>query len=150
MAAISAGIVLWRHGPAGELQVLLGHMGGPFWARKDDGAWSIPKGLVDDGEDPIDAARREFVEELGVDLPAGELVPLGEIRQSSSKVVVAWALQGDVDVDAIAPGTFEMEWPRGSGRTQEFPEIDRAEWFDLATAKQKCVRAQAELLDRLT
>ncbi|MEM9042301.1 MAG: NUDIX domain-containing protein [Actinomycetota bacterium] len=149
MPSLSAGIVLWRRGENGDVEVLLGHMGGPFWARKDAGAWSIPKGLVDDGEPPIDAARREFVEELGVVAPPGDLVPLGEIRQSSSKTVVAWALEGDLDVGAIEPGTFEMECPRGSGRVQEFPEIDRAEWFDLATAKEKCVRAQADLLDRL-
>ena len=149
MPSLSAGIVLWRRGASGDVEVLLSHMGGPFWARKDTGAWSIPKGLVDDGEAPIDAARREFVEELGVALPPGELVPLGEVRQSSSKTVVAWALEGQLDVAAIEPGTFEMEWPRGSGRMQEFPEIDRAAWFDLATAKEKCVRAQADLLDRL-
>jgi len=127
-------------------------MGGPYWSRKDDGAWSIPKGLPDPGEAEIDAARREFVEELGVVLPPGELVALGEIRQSK-KVVVSWALElvapHEFDLDAIESNRFEMEWPPRSGRLQTFPEIDRVQWFDLVTARSKMVKGQTQLLDRL-
>ncbi|MTD44472.1 NUDIX domain-containing protein [Conexibacter sp. W3-3-2] len=145
----SAGIVLHRAGPEGP-EVLLGHMGGPFWARKDDGAWSIPKGEYDPAtEDPWDAARREFREELGLPLPDGPRLELGEIRQSGGKRVTAWAVAGDLDVDAIVPGTFELEWPPRSGRTQVFPEIDRAAWFGTEAARVKLVRAQAAFLDRL-
>ena len=128
-------------------------MGGPYWSRKDEGAWSIPKGLPEPDEAEIDAARREFAEELGVVLPPGELVPLDEIRQSSKKVVVAWALElvapHELDLDAVESNTFEMEWPPRSGRLQTFPEIDRAAWFDLATARTKIVKGQVQLLDRL-
>lgn len=149
---LSAGIVLWRRTGDGP-EVLLGHMGGPFWGHKDDGAWSIPKGLVDPGETPIDAARREFTEELGVRLPPGELVPLGEIQQSSRKRVVAWSLEVHdehaIDLDAVRSNTFETEWPPKSGRIQSFPEIDRANWFDLVTARTKMVSGQSQLLDVL-
>lgn len=145
----SAGILLHRE-VDGEVQVLLGHMGGPFWARRDEGAWSIPKGEPDDGDGDEEAtARREFAEELGVPVPEGELVPLGEVRQSGGKVVRAWALAADLDPDRVIPGTFTLEWPRGSGRWREFPEVDRVAWFPLVRARSRIVGAQAELLDRL-
>jgi predicted NUDIX family NTP pyrophosphohydrolase len=124
-------------------------MGGPFWARKDAAAWSIPKGECEPDEEPLAAARREFQEELGLPVPEGELVELGEVRQSGGKVVTAWALAGDLDPADVVPGTFEMEWPRGSGKLKEFPEIDRAAWFDLATAEEKIVAGQRPLLWRL-
>jgi predicted NUDIX family NTP pyrophosphohydrolase len=144
----SAGILLYRRAADG-IEVLLGHMGGPFWARKDAGAWSIPKGEYADGETAWDAARREFTEELGHPVPRGEPLPLGEIRQSGGKVVTAWALEGDLDADAITSNTFDLEWPPRSGRRQSFPEIDRAAWLSLAAARGLIVRAQAVLLDRL-
>jgi predicted NUDIX family NTP pyrophosphohydrolase len=144
----SAGILLYRRGDDG-IEVLLVHPGGPFFARKDDGAWSIPKGLSEDGEEPLDAARREFAEEIGSACPDGEALELGEIRQKSGKRVLAWAVEGDLDADAITSNTFEIEWPPRSGRRQEFPEIDRAEWFTLDAARAKLVGAQVELLDRL-
>jgi predicted NUDIX family NTP pyrophosphohydrolase len=131
------------------LEVLLVHPGGPIWARRDAGAWSIPKGEYVDPEDPLDAARREFAEELGSPPPAGEAIPLGEVKQRSGKIVIAWAQQGDMDAAAITSNTFEMEWPPRSGRKQEFPEVDRAEWFTIAQAREKLIPAQAELLDRL-
>jgi predicted NUDIX family NTP pyrophosphohydrolase len=144
----SAGILLFR-GAGAEREVLIAHMGGPFWARKDAGAWSIPKGECEPGEDELAAARREFQEELGLPVPAGELVPLGSERQSTGKVVTVWALAGDLDPAAVVPGTFEMEWPRGSGRLREFPEVDRAGWFDLPTARAKLVGGQRAFLDRV-
>ena len=156
MTALSAGIVAWRRDlTAGHITVLLGHMGGPFWSKKDDGAWSIPKGLPDAGEPPIDAARREFHEELGTPLPPGDLIALGEFRQSSKKTVVAWAreitadVDFDLDLDNVDSNTFEMEWPPRSGRKQAFPEIDRAAWFDLDTARRKVVTGQAVVFDLL-
>jgi predicted NUDIX family NTP pyrophosphohydrolase len=148
VAKRSAGILLYRRSTEG-LEVLLGHMGGPFWARKDAAAWSIPKGECEPDEEPLAAARREFQEELGLPVPEGELVELGEVRQSGGKVVTAWALAGDLDPADVVPGTFEMEWPRGSGKLKEFPEIDRAAWFDLATAEEKIVAGQRPLLGRL-
>jgi predicted NUDIX family NTP pyrophosphohydrolase len=120
MAARSAGILLFRHGPAGP-EVLLVHPGGPFWARKDLGAWSIPKGELADGEEPLACARREFAEETGIAPPAGEYVPLGEVRQRGGKHVEAWAAEGDLDPDSIVSGTFELQWPPRSVRIQEFP-----------------------------
>ncbi|GAB3590653.1 NUDIX domain-containing protein [Angustibacter peucedani] len=149
MTTRSAGLLLHRRGPDGAREVLLGHMGGPFWARKDDGAWSVPKGELEPGEEPLAAARREFVEELGIDVPDGEVHDLGEVRQSSGKVVTVWALEGDLDVGAVVPGTFELEWPPRSGRVQEFPEIDRAAWLDVDTARTKLVKGQRPFLDRL-
>ncbi|WP_029430086.1 NUDIX domain-containing protein [Blastococcus sp. URHD0036] len=143
----SAGILLHRRGPAGA-EVLLGHMGGPFWARKDDGAWSIPKGEYAAEEDPEAAARREFAEELGSPVPAGDLVPLGELR-ASGKVLAVWTVEGDLDATACRSNTFSLEWPPRSGRMQEFPEIDRAAWFDLAAARVKLVKGQVPFLDRL-
>jgi predicted NUDIX family NTP pyrophosphohydrolase len=144
----SAGLVVFRERD-GELEVLLGHMGGPFWARKDDGAWSIPKGGCEPGEDPYAAARREFTEEMGTAPPDGPALELGEVRQRGGKRVVAWAVAGDLDPASVASNTFELEWPPRSGRMQTFPEVDRAEWFDLETARRKLVRAQAALIDAL-
>jgi predicted NUDIX family NTP pyrophosphohydrolase len=148
----SAGIVLFRRAGA-ELEVLLVHPGGPFWARRDAGAWSVPKGEVDPGEDERACALRELEEETGgafPDAPPDVLLPLGEVRQKSGKVVVAWALEGDLDADAIACSTMvELEWPPRSGRTQAFPEVDRAGWFELDAARAKLNPAQAPFLDRL-
>jgi len=145
----SAGILLHR-GDAGAREVLLVHPGGPFWAKRDDGAWSIPKGEYADGEDPRAAARREFEEELGSPLPHdAELCELGEVKQKNAKVVMAWAVEGDLDATAARSNTFELEWPPRSGRRQEFPEIDRAEWFAVARAREKLLPAQVAFLDRL-
>lgn len=144
----SAGLLLFRQVDA-ALEVLLGHMGGPFWARRDAGAWSIPKGECEPGEEPLVAARREFAEELGLPAPSGDLLALGEARQSGGKVVTVWAVEGDLDPATIVPGTFELEWPRGSGVRREFPEIDRAAWFDLDQAATKIVGGQRPFLERL-
>ena len=144
----SAGVIAVRRAPGTPVQVLLAHPGGPLWARRDDGAWSIPKGEYTD-EDPRDAAAREFAEEVGVTVDAHELVPIGEITQKSGKVVTAFVTEIDVDPEASVSNTFEMEWPRGSGRRQSFPEVDRVEWFDLATAARKILAAQRPLLDRV-
>jgi predicted NUDIX family NTP pyrophosphohydrolase len=131
-----------------QLEVLLVHPGGPYWRRRDEGAWSIPKGEMDAGEDAEDAARREFTEETGVHL-AGPLEPLGEIRQRGGKRVLAFAVEGDVDIQIIKSNTFEMEWPPKSGGKQVFPEIDRAGWFDLPVAQAKILEGQRPLLDQL-
>jgi predicted NUDIX family NTP pyrophosphohydrolase len=144
----SAGILLHRRRD-GEREVLLVHPGGPFWAKKDAGAWSIPKGEYEDGEDARACALREFAEELGSPPPDGELVDLGDVRQRSGKVVTAWALAGDADADAVNSNTFTMEWPPRSGKMREFPEVDRAAWFALAEARERILPAQAPLLDRL-
>lgn len=152
----SAGILLFRRtdgaGADGALEVLLVHPGGPFWARRDAGAWSIPKGEVDPGEEERACALRELEEETGAAFPdAGEheLLPLGEVRNKSGKVVTAWALERDLDADAIASNTFELEWPPRSGRIQTFPEVDRAGWFGLGAARRKLLPAQAPFVDRL-
>jgi predicted NUDIX family NTP pyrophosphohydrolase len=137
--------LLWRG--SGAKEVLLVHPGGPFWARKDLGAWSIPKGEFEEGEEPLACARREFLEELGSE-PPFELVPIGSVRQKNKKEVLAWAGEGDLDVGAVRSNTFTMEWPPRSGRQAEFPEIDRAEWFPLDVAREKLNPAQAEFLDR--
>jgi predicted NUDIX family NTP pyrophosphohydrolase len=147
MPAKSAGVLAYRT-TAGRLEVLLVHPGGPFWANKDEGAWSIPKGEFDPGEDAETVARREFGEELGVALSA-PLQPLGEIRQRGGKIVEAFAAELDLNVDAITSNTFEIEWPPRSGKRRSFPEVDRAAWFDLAAAREKINAAQRELLDRL-
>ena len=144
----SAGLLLFRERD-GELEVLLGHMGGPFWARKDAGAWSIPKGELDAGEDPRAGALREFAEELGQPPPDGEPIALGEIRQKAGKRVIAFALRGDFDPADLRPGTFEMQWPPRSGRMERFPEIDRVAWMRLPEATEKVVRGQVALLERL-
>jgi predicted NUDIX family NTP pyrophosphohydrolase len=140
---------LLHRGRDGEREVLLVHPGGPFWARRDAGAWSIPKGEYTPDEDALAAARREFSEELGVSPPDGDVAELGEIRQRSGKVVRAWALEGDLDVSAVHSNTCEIEWPPRSGQKIEIPEVDRAEWFSLQDAREKINPAQAELLDRL-
>jgi predicted NUDIX family NTP pyrophosphohydrolase len=146
--ARSAGILLYRRRD-GEPEVLIVHPGGPFWARKDAGAWSIPKGEHDEAEDAQAAALREFEEETGTRLSPAELADLGSVRQKSGKVVTAWATEGDLDADAITSNTFEMEWPPRSGRMQSFPEVDRAGWFDLDQARERLNPAQRAFLDRL-
>ncbi|MBU6535521.1 NUDIX domain-containing protein [Streptomyces sp. NPDC057245] len=145
----SAGLLLHRRGPGGERQVLLGHMGGPYYARRDAGAWTVPKGEYEPSEPAWRAARREFEEELGLPPPGGEAVPLGEVRQAGGKVVTVWALEGDLDPATVVPGTFRMEWPPRSGRTEEFPELDRVAWFPPDRAREVIVKAQAAFLDRL-
>ena len=148
MGTTSAGILLWRRGDDGP-EVLLGHMGGPFWAKKDDGAWSIPKGEHGPEEEPIDVAKREFEEELGSLVPAADLVLLGEHTVTSSKRLTVWAAEGDLDAATCVSNTFTVEWPPRSGRMQEFPEIDRAAWFGLDAARAKLVKGQVPFLDRL-
>ncbi|MFJ1610671.1 NUDIX domain-containing protein [Streptomyces sp. NPDC088253] len=148
MTKRSAGLLLYRRADDGP-QVLLGHMGGPFFARRDAGAWTVPKGEYEPEETAWDAARREFQEELGLAPPDGEAVPLGEVKQTNGKVVTAWAIEADLDPATVVPGTFEMEWPPKSGRRQEFPELDRVEWFGLDRARELIVPAQAAFLDRL-
>ena len=146
----SAGILLYRPAAAGEVEVLLVHPGGPFWAKKDLGAWSIPKGEIDEGEETRACALRELGEELGSPPPLepDELVELGSVRQKS-KIVDAWAAEADFDPTTLASNTFAMEWPPRSGKEREFPEVDRAEWFDPEAARRKILPAQAELIDRL-
>ena len=144
----SAGILLWRKNH-GQLEVLLGHPGGPYFARKDAGHWTVLKGEMEGDDDPVEVARREFAEETGHQVPDGPLLELGEIRQAGGKIVVAWAVEGDLVPDHAVSNRFEMEWPPRSGRTQEFPEIDRIDWFDLSTARTMILAAQALFLDRL-
>ena len=139
-------MLLFRERPTG-IEVFLVHPGGPFWKNKDAGAWSIPKGEYTDGADPLDAAKREFLEETGVDLD-GEFISLDRIQQASGKIVTAWALERDT-MPPLRSNTFSMEWPPNSGRTQEFPEVDRGEWFSLNDARKKLVKGQAQFLDRL-
>ncbi|MFI5793773.1 NUDIX domain-containing protein [Streptomyces sp. NPDC051677] len=145
----SAGLLLFRRTDDGP-QVLLGHMGGPYFAKKDAGAWTVPKGEYEPDEPAWEAARREFREELGLPPPDGEAIPLGEVRQKNGKIVTAWAVEADLDPATIAPGTFTLEWPPRSGRLQEFPELDRVAWFGLARAREVIVTAQSAFLDRLT
>jgi predicted NUDIX family NTP pyrophosphohydrolase len=145
---LSAGLLVYRRTDAG-LEVLLVHPGGPLWAKKDDGAWSVPKGEYEPSEDPLEVARREFEEEIGQAPPGNEPVWLGELRQPSGKVVSAWATEGDLDVREVRSNSFEMEWPPRSGRTQEFPEVDRAGWFGPEEARRKILRGQLGFLDRL-
>ena len=148
MAKRSAGILLFRRREGGP-EVLLVHPGGPFWAKKDLGAWSIPKGEHEEGEDGQACALREFEEEIGSPPAAGELVDLGSVKQRAGKIVQAWALEGDVDAAAVRSNTFTMEWPPRSGKEREFPEVDRAEWFSLAQARERINPAQSAFLDRL-
>ena len=148
MPRTSAGLLLYRRRAAG-VEVLVGHMGGPFWARRDAGAWSIPKGEHGPDEEPRDVALREFAEELGSPAPVADLVPLGEVRQSGGKRLTAWAAEGDLDAAAAVSNTFPLEWPPRSGRVQEFPEIDRAAWLTVEEARAKLVAGQVPLLDRL-
>jgi len=147
MPAESVGILMHKR-VDGQRLVLLVHPGGPFWRGKDLGAWSIPKGEPEPGEDLEATARREFTEELGT-APEGPLLPLGQVRQRGGKAVTAFAVAGDLDVSRVRSSEFELEWPPRSGRTQSFPEVDRAEWFDLATARHKILEGQRPLLDRL-
>jgi predicted NUDIX family NTP pyrophosphohydrolase len=144
----SAGILLYRF-TDGVLEVLIGHMGGPFWTRRDAGAWSIPKGESLPGEELMDVARREFAEEMGSPVPATEFLELGELRTSSTKLVTIWAAEGDLDAAATRSNTFEMEWPPRSGRVQRYPEIDRSAWLPVEQAREKLVKGQAPFLDRL-
>jgi len=145
---MSAGLLLHRPGPSG-VEVLLGHMGGPFWAKKDDAAWSVPKGEHGPGEDPLDAARREFAEEMGSPPPDGPVRELGCVRQRGGKVITVFALDADFDAEHIESNHFTIEWPPRSGRIASFPEIDRAGWFDADTARRKLVAAQVAFVDRL-
>jgi predicted NUDIX family NTP pyrophosphohydrolase len=147
MAKKSAGVLMFRSG-SGGVEVFLVHPGGPFWARKDEGAWSIPKGEYAPGEDPLETARREFQEETGFQA-SGEFIPLTSLKQPSGKVISAWALEGDCDAASIRSNTFSMEWPPRSGKQQEFPEVDRAGWFTIPAAKEKILKGQAPFLEEL-
>ena len=147
MPRYSAGLLMHRH-RQGVLEVFLVHPGGPFWAAKDAGAWSIPKGEFTPAEDPLAAARREFTEETGL-TAAGEFLPLGYLKQPSGKIIHAWAVAGDCDPGAIRSNTFSLEWPPRSGRRQDFPEVDRAAWFSLAAAREKIIQGQLGFLEEL-
>ncbi len=144
----SAGILLYRNA-GGRIEVFLAHPGGPFWAKKDDGAWSIPKGEFTDGEEPLEAAKREFQEETSFPIE-GTFIPLNPVKQPGGKTVYAWAVEGDIDAGAIRSNTFSMEWPKGSSKTKSFPEIDRAGWFVLDLAKVKILKGQLGLLEQLS
>ena len=148
-AAVSAGLMLYRRRPGRGLEIFLAHPGGPFWTNRDTGAWTIPKGVVEDGEDLLDAARREFREETGI-VAVGPFLPLGFIKQKAGKTVHAWAWEGDADPTAIVSNDTKAEWPRGSGKWLSFAEVDRCSWFDTRTAREKMNPAQAELIERLT
>jgi predicted NUDIX family NTP pyrophosphohydrolase len=141
-------LILYRQRD-GKREVLLVHPGGPFWQKRDEGVWSIPKGELAENEVGIDVARREFQEEVGVPAPAGELTALGAVAQAGGKIVHAWAVAGDVDVSRLTSNTFELEWPPRSGNMQQFPEVDRAEWFDLDATRRKLLPAQRAFIDRL-
>ncbi len=153
MGATSAGLLLYRMGAVagatGGVEVLIAHPGGPFWAGRDDGAWSVPKGEYGPGDDALATAYREFEEETGLAAPGGEAISLGEVRQRGGKRVTVWALRGDLDVSGATSNTFAMEWPRGSGRVRHFPEVDRVEWVPLDVARSKLLAGQVPFLDRL-
>lgn len=144
----SAGLLLYRRRDGG-VEVLLAHPGGPLWAHRDEGAWSVPKGEIESGEEPLAVAKREFEEETGQEPPAGKCLELGEVRQKSGKRVVAWACEGDLDSATAVSNTFQLEWPLGSGNWSEVPEVDRVEWFGPDEARRRLNPAQAELIDRL-
>ena len=144
----SAGILLYRRHEA-LVEVLLVHPGGPFWSKKDEGAWFVPKGELEGDEEPLAAARREFREELGTEAPALEALSLGTVKNKSSKLIYAWALEGDLNTESVKSNTFELEWPPRSGRMQRFPEIDRAGWFGLDAAREKLLKGQLPFLDAL-
>ena len=148
MPKLSAGLLLYRESDR-SLEVLIGHPGGPFWARKDEGAWSIPKGEYIEGEDPWTVAQREFLEEIGKPPPPGDRMDLAPLRQPGGKVITAFAVRGNLDLDGTSSNTFTMEWPRGSGNVREYPEIDRVAWLPVATARSKLVQGQRPLLDQL-
>jgi predicted NUDIX family NTP pyrophosphohydrolase len=148
MPKLSAGLLLYRVRD-GVVEVLIGHPGGPFWARKDDGAWSIPKGEYTDGEDPWAAAQREFEEEVGFAPPIGPRIDLGSVKQPSGKVLTVFAVRADLDITDAHSNTFELEWPKGSGRLRQFPEIDRLDWFAITKARVKLLKGQLPVLDRL-
>lgn len=148
MPKLSAGLILYRV-TDGVVEVLIGHPGGPFWANKDDGAWSIPKGEYSQDEVAWDVARREFSEELGFEAPAGPRIDFGPVQQPSGKVITAFAVRGDLDLKEARSNSFEMEWPRGSGNVREYPEIDRVGWFSVAQARVKLNKGQRGFLDRL-
>ncbi|GAB7142570.1 NUDIX domain-containing protein [Mycobacterium riyadhense] len=148
MPKLSAGLLLYR-AHAGVVEVLIAHPGGPFWARKDEGAWSIPKGEYTDGDDPWVAAQREFGEEIGLPVPDGPHIDFGSVKQPGGKVVTVYAVRGDLDVTCARSNTFEMEWPKGSGKLREFPEVDRVGWFPVARARAKLLKGQRAILDRL-
>jgi predicted NUDIX family NTP pyrophosphohydrolase len=142
----SAGLLVWRVGPAGP-EFLLAHPGGPFWARRDAGAWSIPKGLIDAGEDPLAAARREFVEEVGIEVPVGDVTRLADRRLKSGKTVLGWLIHADLDLAGFRSNTFELEWPRGSGRHITVPEVDRVAWFGATEALEKILDYQRGFIE---
>ena len=148
MPKLSAGLLLYRFND-GSVEVLIAHPGGPFWARKDDGAWSIPKGEYTDGEDPWAAARREFEEELGKPPPDGPRIDFPPVKQPSGKVVTAFAVLGDLDLAGTVSNTFTLEWPKGSGNVREYPEIDRVDWFSVTAARSKLLKGQRPLLEHL-
>jgi predicted NUDIX family NTP pyrophosphohydrolase len=147
MSKKSAGLLMYRE-KHGSIEVFLVHPGGPFWAKKDEGAWSIPKGEFAEDEDPLEAAKREFKEETDF-LVRGEFQPLDPLRQLSGKTVYAWAVEGDLDVTVLKSNTFSVEWPRGSGKVREFPEVDQAGWFTIEIARRKILKGQAAFLDQL-
>jgi predicted NUDIX family NTP pyrophosphohydrolase len=148
-AKLSAGVLLFRIDPNDVVEVLIAHMGGPFWVKKDKGGWSIPKGEYVDGEDPLTVACREFHEELGQPVPATNFVDLGEVKQPSGKRLHVWAAEGSLDVSSVVSNTFKMEWPKGSDNIQEFPEIDKAEWFPVRLARKKLLKGHLAFLNRL-
>jgi predicted NUDIX family NTP pyrophosphohydrolase len=148
MPKLSAGLLLYRIAD-GAVEVLLAHPGGPFWAKKDDGAWSIPKGEYAEGDDPWTAARREFEEELGKQPPDGPRIDFPPLRQPSGKIITAYAVRGDLNLDGAVSNTFTLEWPKGSGNVREYPEIDRADWFSVDAARSKLLKGQRPLLDQL-
>ncbi len=148
MPKLSAGVLLYRTCD-GVVEVLIAHPGGPYWARKDDGVWSIPKGEYNEGDDPWAAAQREFAEEVGLPLPDGPRIDFGPLKQPSGKVVTGFAVLGDLDITDARSNTFAMEWPKGSGKMREFPEVDRIGWFSVAQARTKLLKGQHEFLDRL-
>lgn len=149
MSKLSAGILLYRQQPDSTIQVFIVHPGGPFWARKDDGAWSIAKGEYAYGDDPWTTALREFEEEVGVPAPGGPRMHLGEVKQSGGKTVSCFAVRGDLSIEQVRSNTFEIEWPRGSGNVGTFPEVDRVGWFTVADARRKLLKGQVAFLDRL-